>query len=116
MGSMKRQRRSERVRRKLRTVGGARARLTVFRSARHMYAQLIDDQSGRTLAAASTLEKTFKGARGATKEGAEHVGRALAERAQKAGYTQIRFDRGPYLYHGRVKALAESARSAGLEF
>lgn len=115
-GLDRQQRRRARVRRRLRAGGHGRVRLSVFRSARHMYAQLIDDKSGRTLAAASSLEKAFAGAAGATKEGAEKVGRLLAERAQKAGHKKIVFDRGAYLYHGRVKALAQSARAAGLEF
>ena len=108
------QRRRERVRRKLR--GRARVRLSVFRSSRHMYAQLIDDASGRTLAAASSLEKDFVSKTGGSKEGAEKVGRLLAERAQKSGHKKIVFDRGAYLYHGRVKALADGARAGGLEF
>lgn len=108
------QRRRERVRRKLR--GSGRVRLSVFRSSRHMYAQLIDDTSGRTLAAASSLEKDFAGKTGGSKEGAEKVGRLLAERAQKSGHKKLVFDRGAYLYHGRVKALAEGARAGGLEF
>ncbi len=105
-------RRTRRVRARVKASG--RVRLSVFRSARHIYAQLIDDQTGRTLAAASSLEKSVKN--GGNKAGAEEVGKLLGERAVKAGVTEVAFDRGRYPYHGRVQALAEGARSAGLKF
>lgn len=105
-------RRTRRVRARVKASG--RPRLSVFRSNRHIYAQVIDDQSGRTLAAASTLEKGVEG--GCTIEGAKAVGRLVAERALAAGIKKVAFDRGPYRYHGRVKALADAAREAGLEF
>jgi len=91
-----------------------RVRLSVFRSARHVYAQLIDDLNGKTLATASSLEAGVKD--GGNKGGAEAVGKLLAERALKAGVTEVAFDRGRYPYHGRVQALADGARSAGLKF
>jgi large subunit ribosomal protein L18 len=93
-------------------------RLSVFRSGRHIYAQVIDDKAGRTLAAASTLEKAMRDGlkTGADKDAATAVGKLLAERAIAAGVTEVVFDRGPYLYHGRVKALADGAREGGLSF
>ena len=91
----------------------ARPRLAVFRSLHHIYAQLIDDETGRTLAAASTIE--LKGA-GKDAAAAQKVGQAIARKAQDAGVKQVVFDRGGFLYHGRVKALADAAREAGLEF
>jgi large subunit ribosomal protein L18 len=111
-------RRRARLRYQLRLKGGGRPRLSVFRSGRHIYAQVIDDAQGRTLAAASTLEKTMReGLRtGADKAAATAVGKLVAERALAAGITKVVFDRGPYLYHGRVKALAEAAREGGLSF
>jgi large subunit ribosomal protein L18 len=111
-------RRRARTRGKLRDAVKARPRLSVFRSDRNIYAQVIDDAQGRTLAAASTLEKDIKGGlkTGADVAAAAAVGKALAERAKKAGITAVVFDRGGYLYHGRVKALAEAAREGGLEF
>jgi large subunit ribosomal protein L18 len=95
-----------------------RPRLNVYRSLNHIYAQVIDDAKGVTLAAASTLEKDVKGAikTGADKAAAAAVGKLIAERATKAGVKEVVFDRGPYIYHGRVKALAEAAREAGLKF
>ncbi|MEF9853131.1 MAG: 50S ribosomal protein L18 [Hydrogenoanaerobacterium sp.] len=90
-------------------------RLNVFRSAKHIYAQLIDDVSGVTLAAASTLDKGFEGL-GGNKEAAHKVGAAIAERALKKGIKDVVFDRGGYIYHGRVKDLAEGAREGGLNF
>ena len=90
-------------------------RLNVFRSAKHIYAQLIDDVAGVTLASASTLDKDFEGA-GGNKEAARKVGKKLAENAGKKGISQIVFDRGGYIYHGRVKELAEGAREGGLQF
>jgi len=108
-------RRRQRVRTALRQRGGGRPRLSVHRTGRHIYAQIIDDEAGRTLAAASTLVKGGKGA-GATAEDAAAVGTRLAEAAKKAGVTQVVFDRGGFLFHGRVKALADAARAGGLEF
>jgi len=92
-----------------------RPRLNVFRSARHMYCQLIDDIAGRTLCSASTLDKGFEGATG-NAAAARKVGETVAERAQKLGITEVVFDRGGFIYHGRVKALAEGARGGGLKF
>ena len=92
-----------------------RPRLVVFRSAKHIYAQVIDDQVGKTLAAAATNEKDF-GAYGGNVEAAKKLGGMIAERALKAGIENVVFDRGGYLYHGRVKALAEGAREGGLKF
>ena len=111
-------RRRRRLRYQLRLKGGGRPRLSVFRSGRHIYAQVIDDAQGRTLAAASTLEKELRGSlrTGADKDAATVVGRKVAERALAAGVTKVVFDRGPYLYHGRVKALADAAREGGLSF
>ncbi len=111
-------RRSRRVRGTLKRAANGRARLTVFRSSRHIYAQVIDDQAGMTLAAASTLDKDLKGAlpKGTDRAAAEAVGKLVAERALKAGVKDVVFDRGGYLYHGRVKALADAAREAGLNF
>ncbi len=112
------QRRRARLRYQLKVKGGGRPRLSVFRSGRHIYAQVINDAEGRTVAAASTLEKELREAlkTGADKEAAKAVGRKLAERAVAAGVTQVVFDRGPYLYHGRVQALADAAREGGLDF
>ena len=90
-------------------------RLNVFRSAKHIYAQLIDDVAGVTLASASSLEKGFEGS-GCNKEAARKVGKMLAEKAVKNGITEVVFDRGGYIYHGRVKELAEGAREGGLKF
>ena len=90
-------------------------RLSVFRSAKHIYAQIIDDVNGVTLASASSLDKGFEGS-GSNKEGARLVGRAVAEAAAKAGITEVVFDRGGYIYHGRVKELADGARDGGLKF
>jgi large subunit ribosomal protein L18 len=92
-----------------------RPRLAVFRSLNHIYAQVIDDGPGHTLVAASSTEKDLRG-KGGNVEGAKLIGKAVAERAKNKGITRIVFDRGGYLYHGRVKALADAAREAGLEF
>jgi large subunit ribosomal protein L18 len=108
--------RRRRVRTALRKRGGERPRLSVHRSGRHIYAQIIDDAEGRTVAAASTLDKELRGKTGATVDGAGEVGRTLAERAKAAGVTRVVFDRGGFLFHGRVKALADAARESGLEF
>jgi large subunit ribosomal protein L18 len=91
-----------------------RPRLAVFRSLKHIYAQVIDDRAGRTLAAASSGEKGSP--KGGNVAGAKEIGRQVAERAKEKGITKVVFDRGGYLYHGRVKALADAAREAGLEF
>ena len=93
----------------------ARPRLNVFRSSNHIYAQLIDDVAGATLASASSVEKDF-GSYGGNKDAAKKVGQLIAERAAKAGITEVVFDRGGYVYHGRVKELAEGAREGGLKF
>ena len=110
--------RGNRVRHRIGKVCGDRPRLSVYRSACHIYAQIIDDTRGHTLAAASTLEKTIQDQikHGGNKEAAGIVGRILAEKAGKAGVRKVVFDRGGYLYHGRVKVLAEAAREGGLEF
>jgi large subunit ribosomal protein L18 len=109
-------RRRRRVRTALKARASGKPRLSVHRSGRHIYAQVIDDVAGKTLAAASTLDKDLKGKTGATRDGAAQVGKALAERAKKAGVSRVVFDRGGFLFHGRVKALAEAAREGGLEF
>jgi len=92
-----------------------RPRLAVFRSLNHIYAQVIDDQQGHTLVAAASTEKDLKG-KGGNIQGAKMIGKAVAERAKEKGIKRVVFDRGGYLYHGRVKALADAAREAGLEF
>ena len=102
-----------RIRRKVRG-STERPRLAIYRSLNHIYAQVIDDEQGRTLCSASTTEKDLRGATGGNVEAAGRVGRALAERAQAAGISRVVFDRGGYLYHGRVKALTDAAREAGL--
>ena len=109
-------RRRRRVRTALRARSSGKPRLSVHRSGRHIYAQVIDDTAGVTLAAASTLDKELKGKAGATREGAAAVGKTLAERARQAGVSKVVFDRGAFLFHGRVKALADAAREGGLEF
>jgi large subunit ribosomal protein L18 len=108
-------RRHERVRK---TIAGTpqRPRLAVYRSLSHIYAQVIDDEAGKTLAAASTLEKPLRGANGNKTEQAKSVGEALAKKAVEAGVTAVVFDRGGNRYHGRVKALADAARAGGLQF
>ena len=112
------QRRQRRVRSQLRRRSRGRARLSVFRSSKHIYAQVIDDLSGVTMAAASTLDKSLRGAlkSSADKGAAAAVGKLVAERATAAGIKEVIFDRGSYLYHGRVQALADAAREGGLEF
>ncbi|MGB6701167.1 50S ribosomal protein L18 [Methyloceanibacter sp.] len=111
-------RRAHRVRHTLKRKAHGRARLSVFRSSKHIYAQVIDDSAGRTVVAASTLDKDLRGAlkKGSDLEAAQAVGKLVAERALKAGVTNVVFDRGGYIYHGRVKALADAAREAGLNF
>ena len=102
-----------RIRRKVRG-STARPRLAVYRSINHIYAQVIDDERGQTLVSASTTEKDLRGATGGNVEAAQRVGRAIAERALASGIDQVVFDRGGYLYHGRVKALTDAAREGGL--
>ncbi len=111
-------RRRARLRYQLRQKGAGRPRLSVFRSGKHIYAQVIDDAAGRTLAAASSLDKGLREnlKHGADREAATAVGKLVAKRAIAAGVTQVVFDRGAYLYHGRVKALADAAREGGLAF
>jgi large subunit ribosomal protein L18 len=113
-------RRTATVRRNVRRAAGlgGRARLSVFRSSKHIYAQLIDDAKGQTLAAASSLEKTLRenAKTGANIDAAKAVGKLIAERAKEKGIKDVVFDRGGYLYHGRIKALADAAREGGLNF
>jgi large subunit ribosomal protein L18 len=110
-------RRQQRNRTRLKAMGNGRLRLSVFRSSKNIYAQVIDDAQGVTVAAASSLE-SGDGApeKGSNKDGAAAVGRLIAERAKAAGIEQVVFDRGGYIYHGRIKALADAAREAGLVF
>ncbi len=111
-------RRRRRNRYKVRKVADGRPRLSVFRSGKNIYVQVIEDGEGRTVAAASTLDKDLRGTvkDGANIEAAKAVGALIAERAKAAGISQVVFDRGGYIYHGRVRALAEAAREGGLEF
>jgi large subunit ribosomal protein L18 len=111
-------RRRARVRREIKAVAYGRPRLSVFRSSKQIYAQVIDDLQGVTLASASTIEKDLRGTlkTGANVDAAHQVGKLVAERALKAGIKSVVFDRGSYLFHGRVKAVAEGARESGLEF
>ena len=112
------ERRKRRVRAGLRDKAAGRPRLSVFRSNKHIYAQVIDDVQGQTLAAASTMDPALRGTLkgGADTSAAAAVGKQIAERAGKAGVQSVVFDRGGYIYHGRVKALAEAAREGGLSF
>jgi large subunit ribosomal protein L18 len=112
------ERRQARVRRAVKAGANGRPRLSVFRSSKHIYAQVIDDQNGGTLVAASSLEKELRdvGKTGANIDAAKAVGKLVAERAVGKGVTEVVFDRGRYLYHGRVKALGDAAREAGLKF
>ena len=112
------QKRAQRIRRQIKKVAGTRPRLSVHRSSKHIYVQLIDDAKGQTLASASTLEKDLRGSlkTGADTAAAAVIGKLIAERAIKAGVKEVVFDRGPYIYHGRVKALADAAREGGLSF
>ena len=109
-------RRKQRVRLSLRRSANGRPRLSVFRSSKHIYAQVIDDLKGETLASAPSMEKEMREKTGANIDAAKAVGKLLAERAVKNGVKEVVFDRGGYLYHGRVKALAEAAREGGLNF
>ena len=112
------ERRKRRTRHRLRKVERLKPRLSVFRSGKHIYAQIIDDLAGRTVAAASTLDKDIRDGlkTGANRDAAAQVGKVIAERAKSAGVETVVFDRGGYLYHGRVKALGDAAREAGLKF
>jgi large subunit ribosomal protein L18 len=112
------ERRRGRVRGALRLAAYGRKRLSVFRSSKHIYAQVIDDDEGVTIASASSMEKPTRGAlkTGANIEAAKAVGKLIAERAKEKGVKDVVFDRGSYLYHGRVKALADAAREGGLNF
>jgi large subunit ribosomal protein L18 len=112
------ERRKARVRRTIKAVAGERPRLSVFRSSKHIYAQVIDDRKGATLASASSLEKAMRSSlkTGADTDAATAVGKLVAERASAAGVKDVVFDRGNYIYHGRVKALADAAREGGLNF
>ncbi|ODR91972.1 50S ribosomal protein L18 [Sinorhizobium alkalisoli] len=111
-------RRASRVRRQIKAVANGRPRLSVHRSSKNIYAQIIDDVAGKTIAAASTLEADIKSAlkTGADMAAAAAVGKLIAERASQAGVKDVVFDRGAFIYHGRVKALAEAAREGGLNF
>ena len=110
--------RAGRIRSKLAKTSSGKPRLSVFRSAKHIYAQVIDDKSGATLVSASTLDKSVRDAveKSADAAAATVIGKAVAERALEKGVSEVVFDRGGYLFHGRVKALAEAAREAGLKF
>ena len=110
------EKRRRRNRTALKARSGGRPRLSIHRSGKHIYAQVIDDAAGRTVASASTLEKDVRGTSGANIDAATAVGTRVAEAAKAAGVTQVVFDRGGFLFHVRVKALAEAAREAGLEF
>ncbi len=112
------ERRKARVRRSIKAAAGLRPRLSVFRSSKHIYAQVIDDKAGATVASASTMEKELRGSlkTGANIGAAKAVGKLVAERAAAKGVKEVVFDRGSYLYHGRIKALADAAREGGLSF
>ena len=112
------ERRKRRTRHRLRKVERLKPRLSVFRSGKHIYAQVIDDLAGRTVAAASTLDRDIRDGlkTGANRDAAAQVGKVIADRAKSAGVETVVFDRGGYLYHGRVKALGDAAREAGLKF
>lgn len=112
------ERRKRRNRYNLRRRANGKPRLSVFRSSKHIYVQIVDDGDGRTLAAASSIDKDLRGKfkTGATIEAAAAIGKEIADRASKAGVSDVVFDRGGYNYHGRIKALAEAAREGGLKF
>ena len=112
------ERRQARVRSAIRAAANGKLRLSVFRSGKHIYAQIIDDVKGSTLASASTLDKEVRSQikKSYTVEAASFIGKVIAERAAKSGISEVVFDRGGYIYHGRVKALADAAREAGLKF
>jgi len=109
-------RRTAKVRRNVRRAAGNRARLSVFRSSKHIYAQVIDDVKGQTLASASSLEKDMRAKTGANVDAAKAVGTLVAKRAVEKGVKDVVFDRGGYRYHGRIKALGDAAREGGLNF
>jgi large subunit ribosomal protein L18 len=111
----KRERRKHSIRKKV-SGTAERPRLTVFRSSKHIYAQVIDDLKGSTVAAASSLEKDMRSKTGANVDAAKAVGKLVAQRAMEKGVKSVVFDRGGYLYHGRIKALADAAREGGLQF
>ncbi|MBF0187547.1 MAG: 50S ribosomal protein L18 [Magnetococcales bacterium] len=113
-----RQKRSKRVRSRIQKIRGDRMRLTIFRSARHIYAQIIDDAEGKTLVSASTVEKEMRSKikNGGNTDAAATIGQTIAERALKADIKRVVFDRSGFLYHGRTRKLAEAAREGGLEF
>jgi large subunit ribosomal protein L18 len=117
-GTIQNSRRRDRVRRALKRAAAQRPRLSVHRSSKHIYAQIIDDDAGRTLAAASSLDAGLRASlkTGADSAAATEVGKLIAERATAAGVSQVVFDRGAFRYHGRVKALADAAREGGLDF
>ena len=106
--------RAQRVRTAIRRNAGGRARLSVHRSGRHIYAQVVDDELGKTIVSASTTEKDLRGTSGGNLDAARRIGKAIAERALEKGIESVVFDRGGYLYHGRIKALTDAAREAGL--
>lgn len=112
------ERRQARVRTAVKAAADGKMRLSVFRSGKHIYAQIIDDAKGATVASASTLDKEIRGniKKSSTVEAAGYIGKVIAERAAKSGVSEVVFDRGGYIYHGRVKALADAAREAGLKF
>jgi large subunit ribosomal protein L18 len=110
------EKRRQRVRTTLRATGKGKLRLSIHRTSQHIYAQVIDDKSGLTVAAASTAEKALRVSTGASCTAASEVGKLVAERAKAKGVSAVVFDRGGFLFHGRVKALAEAARAGGLEF
>lgn len=110
------ERRRRRVRTALKARSGSRPRLSIHRSGKHIYAQVIDDERGHTVAAASTLDKDVRGTVGSNAAAAAEVGKRIAAAATKAGVSKVVFDRGGFLFHGRVKALADAAREGGLEF
>ena len=118
MATKQAERRKARIRRTIKAVAGGRPRLSVFRSSKHIYAQVIDDRKGATVVSASSLEKDLRASlkTGADIGAAKLVGKLVAERAAAAGVKHVVFDRGSYLYHGRVKALADAAREGGLNF
>lgn len=110
------ERRTLRVRRSIKAAANGRTRLSVHRSSKHIYAQLIDDVKGETIVSASSMEKTLREKSGANIAAAKEVGKLVAERAKAKGIKDVVFDRGPYIFHGRVKALADAAREGGLNF
>lgn len=116
--SANRKLRAGRTRRKLAKVSGSRPRLSVFRSAKNISVQIIDDRSGKTVASASSLDKALRDdlSKGSGTAAASAVGKSIADKAKKAGVTEVVFDRGGYMFHGRVKALADAAREGGLKF